>query len=284
MRMKLFGLGVITIAMFCSAFTQQPAAPQPTSLPGAESKVYKTIGETKLMLHVFQPADRKAGETRPAIVFSFGGGWRQGTVMQFVEHSKHLAARGMVAIAADYRVKSRHGVTPVECIADAKSAIRWVRSHAKEFGIDPNRIAAGGGSAGGHLAASTATVKEFDEKGEDLKVSSASNALALFNPALDTSKIPADYGFGNKAVVASPVNHIRNGLPPAIIFHGTADSTVPINQAVRFCEEMAKHIIAANWCSTKEGNMGSSISGAAMEATFARRCKSWMSSWFRWDI
>ncbi len=167
--MKLFGLGLIAITTFAAVFAQLPVAPQPTSLPGAESKVYKTIGETMLMLHIFQPADRKAGETRPAIVFFFGGGWRQGTVTQFVEHSKHLSSRGMVAIVADYRVKSRHGVTPVECIADAKSAIRWVRSHAKEFGIDPYWIAAGGGSAGGHLAAATATVREFDEKGEDLK-------------------------------------------------------------------------------------------------------------------
>jgi acetyl esterase len=99
--------------------------------------VYKSIGEVKLSLHVFRPADRpKSGpeiERLPAIVFFFGGGWNSGTVTQFVKHGEYLASRGMVAVVADYRVRSRHGVTPVECVADAKSAIRWVRSHAGEL-------------------------------------------------------------------------------------------------------------------------------------------------------
>jgi acetyl esterase/lipase len=226
---------------------QQPS-PNPETLPGAESRVYKTIGESKLRLHVFRPAGAKSGESHPAIVFFFGGGWRQGTVTQFVQHSRHLAARGMVAVIADYRVKSRHDVTPIECIADAKSAIRWVRAHAREFGINANRIAAGGGSAGGHLAATAATLQQFDEKNEDPKISSVPNALALFNPVLDTTNIPASYGFGDKAEAASPLHHVRKGAPPAIVFHGTADTTVPISQAERFCEAMKKH---GNRCELK---------------------------------
>lgn len=231
---------VASVAGPDSLAQQQGAAANPDSLPGAQSRVYKTVGDTTLRLHVFPPADRKAGELRPAIVFFFGGGWRAGTVTQFVQQSTYLASRGLVAVIADYRVKSRHNVSPIECIADAKSAIRWVRAHATELGIDANRIAAGGGSSGGHLAAATATLSEFDEKSEDLKVSSAPNALVLFNPALDTTAVSADIGFGDQAKAASPVHHVRQGTPPAIIFHGTADTTVPIGQAERFCAEMKK--------------------------------------------
>ncbi len=221
---------------------QQPAPiPNPTSLPGAESRVYKTIGEVKLYLHIFRAADRAKTEKLPAIVFFFGGGWNSGSVNQFVKHSERLASRGMVAVIADYRVKSRHGVTPFECVADAKSAIRWVRAHAGELGIDSNRIAAGGGSAGGHLAAATALLRGLDEKGEDPKVSSAPNALALFNPALDLSVLRLRESLGERAMEISPLHHVHKGAPPTIIFHGTADTTVPIKQAEDFCAAMKKH-------------------------------------------
>src|SRR3989442_543708 len=81
-------------------------------------------------------------------------GRTSGAVGQFVPQSRYLAERGMVAIVADYRVFARHATSPFEAIADAKSAIRWVRSHAKALHIDPSRIAAGGGSSGGHIALS----------------------------------------------------------------------------------------------------------------------------------
>jgi acetyl esterase len=226
----LFLLGV------ASGTPQNNAAPE--SLPGADTRVYKTIGDTKLRLHIFQPAARKQSDKLPAIVFFFGGGWRSGSPVQFLEHCKYLASRGMVAITAEYRVKARHNVTPLECITDAKSAIRWVRKNASELGIDANRIAAGGGSAGGHLAAATATVKGLDEKSEDAKISAVPNALVLFNPALDVVSIPANYGFGDNAALASPLQNVRAKLPPTIIFHGTADTTVPFAQAEKFCEAM----------------------------------------------
>ncbi len=154
----------------------------------------------------------------------------------------------MVAIVADYRVKSRHGVSPIECVMDAKSAVRWVRSHANEFSIDANRIVASGGSAGGHLAAATALVKGFEEKGEDLKVSSRPDALALFNPALDLSSPTLEQMLGGKRHEISPLQHVGKGAPPAIIFHGTADVTVPFKQAEAFCAAMKQH---GNRCDLK---------------------------------
>ncbi len=213
----------------------------PETLPGAEARIYKIIGETKLRLHIYQPAARKKSDNLPAIVFFFGGGWRNGSPVQFVEHCKYLAARGMVAITAEYRVKARHNVTPLDCIADAKSALRWVRRNAAELGLDANRIAAGGGSAGGHLAAATAMVQGFDEKGEDLTINAAPNALVLFNPALDVANIGPDYGFGEQAKAASPLQNVRGKLPPTIIFHGTSDKTVPFEQATKFCVAMLQN-------------------------------------------
>lgn len=226
--------------------SQVTPPPQPTSLPGADSKVYKTIGDTQLLLHIFQPASGKMGELRPVIIFFFGGGWRTGSVNQFVPQSKYLAERGMVAIVADYRVKSRHGITPFECVSDAKSAIRWVRSHAKELNIDPRRIVAAGGSAGGHLAVCTALLKELDEKNENLKISSLPNALVLFNPVLDMTERPSNAKeWNHRAKEISPLHHVSKQTPPTLIFHGTADTLVPIQQAIRFCERMKQK---GNWC------------------------------------
>jgi len=208
------------------------------ALEGATTKVYKTVGNIRLHSYVFQPIGHKRGDNRPAIVFFHGGAWRGGSPRQFEEHCKHFSSRGMVAITVEYRLTSRHGVTPFECIADAKSAIRWVRSHAGELGVDPNRIVASGGSAGGHLAACAGIIKKLDEEGEDLKISSVPNALVLFNPAVDLSRLQ-DF-FPKRWREASPVHNVTEGAPPTIIFHGTEDQIVPFKETVHFAEVMKR--------------------------------------------
>ena len=142
------------------------------------------MGDTQLKLYVFEPEDWKPTDKRPAIVCFFGGGWTGGTPRQFLPQCKYLATRGMVAIAADYRVASRNHVKAVDCVRDAKSAIRYVRKNAARLGVDPQRIVAAGGSAGGHLAAACGTIAGFDEPNEDAGVSSRPNAMLLFNPAV----------------------------------------------------------------------------------------------------
>ena len=151
--------------------------------------IYKTVDNFDLMMHVFEPAIRMQ-ELTSAIVFFFGGGWVDGTPSQFFEHCRYLASRGMVTFSAEYRVKNRHGVTPRACVTDGKSAVRWVRAHAVELGLDANRLAAGGGSAGGHVAACTSMLSGYEEGAKDLEVSSVPDALVLFNPVLDTSAAP----------------------------------------------------------------------------------------------
>jgi len=207
-------------------------APQPLSIAGATAHIYKSIDGTDLRLHVFPPSDHSAAARRPAILFFFGGGWNSGTVLQFVPQSRHIAARGMVAIVADYRVFARHKTSAFEAMADAKSAIRWVRVRARELGIDPMRIAAAGGSSGGHIALSAAVFDRFDEPGENPTVSSKPNALVLLNPVVDTSRLRR---FGKRGTEGSPHHHLGRGLPPTIIVHGKADTDTRYVDVERFC-------------------------------------------------
>jgi acetyl esterase len=181
---SVFGASVLLGSLAASAANRQRAAPALGSLPGSRAEIYKKISGVELPIHIFEPVNRKPGDRRPAIVFFFGGGWRGGSPAQFQHQCRYLASRGMVAMTAEYRVESRHGVKAVSCFRDAKSAIRWVRKNAGRLGIDPNRVAAGGGSAGGHLAGALGTIQEFDEEGEDASISALPNALVLFNPAL----------------------------------------------------------------------------------------------------
>jgi len=214
---------------------------------------FKEVDSVKLNLWIFNPPKHSLTDKTPAIVFFFGGGWIMGSPTAFVKHCEYLSARGMVAIVADYRVKSRHNVQVKTCVSDAKSAVRWIREHAVELGIDPDRIAAGGGSAGGHLAAATATLTNFDEANENSEISSKPNALALFNPALVLAPLDAgadvstermkrmEARMGAKPESMSPYHNINKDMPPTIIFHGTGDTTVPFNTVELFSKKMKEN-------------------------------------------
>jgi len=218
----------------------------PPQMPGARVETYKTIGDVELRLYLFVPDGHAPGARRPAIVFFFGGGWRSGNPRQFEQQCRYLAARGMVAVAADYRVTTRHDSRGVDSVRDANSAVRWLRANADRLGIDPQRIAAGGGSAGGHLAATTGVAPGLDEATEDPDISSVPNALVLFNPFLVALKVegsgldyPGDitHSAGIEPIKISPYHHVRAGLPPTIIFHGRADKTVPYRTVEMYAEK-----------------------------------------------
>ena len=114
-----------------------------------------------------------------------------------------LADRGMVAITVEYRLGVGKGIFIEDCIKDAKSAMRWVRTNAKKFGIDPDRIASGGGSAGGHLAACVTTIDKFNSEGDNLSISPVPNAMLLFNPALVIATNPLLSNLQNMALKKS---------------------------------------------------------------------------------
>jgi acetyl esterase/lipase len=229
----------IFVAMLIRATTTMaqdvanPVPPQPLTISGAATYVYKTVGGYDLRLHIFTPQDYRISDRRPAIVFFFGGGLLNGSVEQFVPQSRHFAERGIVAVVADYRVRRRHQTNAFDAINDAKSVIRWLRQRSSSLGINPNRIVAAGGSSGGHLAAATAILDGFDVPIEDQNISSRPNLLVLFNPVVEPSETSEVYE--GRARDASPFHHLRAGLPPFILFHGTADTTVPYASVQRFC-------------------------------------------------
>jgi acetyl esterase/lipase len=224
--------------VFCQQAIPQ-LLPNPDFLDGAGSHTYKSIDGLTLRLHIFQPTDAKV-ESRAAIVFFYGGCWRQGSVNQFIPHAEHLSNLSITAVIADYRVFLRHGSTVADAVSDAKSAIRWLRSHAEQLGIDPQRIAAAGGSAGGHLAVATAMIDGYDSAEEDLLISSRPNALVLFNPAVNTGSIgefrPAQ--FPGDAEILSPYHRVGENFVPTLIMHGHDDTTVPCSDVVDFCDKV----------------------------------------------
>lgn len=239
----------------------------PPKLEGARVETYKKAPQGDLKVWVFDPPNIRPGDRRPAIVFFFGGGWQGGSPSQFEHQCRDLALRGMVAITADYRVRSRHQTLADRCVADAKSAIRWVRANAKRLGIDPDRIVAAGGSAGGHIAACTATVQGMNDPADDAEVSCVPNLMALFNPALvlapvnglpfseqDTNGLSKRLGV--PAVEISPFHQLRKDLPPTIIFHGVDDPTVPFVTVEKYAQaanEMGNECVLVGYPKAKHG-------------------------------
>jgi len=218
------------------ALTNVMEAPPQTFHP--KIILYKKSGDAALTLHVFSPTN-SASKVRPAIVFFFGGGWTSGTPIQFYPECAHFAAEGFVAISADYRIASVNHTTPFASVADGKSAIRYVRQHAAELGIDPNRIVAAGASAGGQVAAASGIVPGLDEPGEDLTVSSKPNALLLWYAVVDNG--PDGYGPSEMKArfkEISPLHNLTSNAPPTLFLLGTKDQLIPVATADEFKRRM----------------------------------------------
>ncbi|WDE96509.1 alpha/beta hydrolase [Lentisphaera profundi] len=234
-------------AVLAKKYKKQSVAKASGAPEGGEKRIYKKVSSIDLPLYIYKPINHTENSKAPAIVFFFGGGWKSGSPNQFEKQCKHLASKGMVAITVEYRVSSRHDVKIEDCVEDAKSAMRWVRKHANELGIDPERIATSGGSAGGHLAACVSVIEGFNAESDDLKVSAQPNAMVLFNPAMviaDHEKLPKKYKellektLKDRSAVdrtlISPLHHAHKKQPPCIMFFGTADRL--IEGAKIYCE------------------------------------------------
>jgi len=200
---------------------------QEKAVPPGDDLVYKTVDGQALHLWVAKPSGKP---THTAVVFFHGGGWTGGTVTQFNPQTKELTDRGMLVVNVQYRLvaKAPSLESPQVCLEDAKSAMRWVRSRAKELKIDPHRIAAGGGSAGGYLAAATALVPGWEDPHDNLAVSAKPNALVLFFPVVNVGPGYYDqHRFGDEPRKYSPEAYVTKNLPPTIIEGGGADKLVP---------------------------------------------------------
>lgn len=195
-------------------------------------EVYKETGDAKLDLHVFFPESKKPGKPTPAIVMFHGGGFKSGDPGAFFYFCDYLADRGMVAISARYRLGDQ-----LICLKDAKSAMRYVRGNAGKFGIDPEKLAAGGGSAGGHLAAALATSKLINEETDDLTVSTVPAALILFNPILGHQ----DSANRWKPEIRNdfrPWAGIHAGMPPTLSMWGDKDKFLGMDVMKEFKKKM----------------------------------------------
>ena len=240
-------LSVLSVTMTAHAQRKRPLEPIAAKLEPTRKVVYKTVKGRQLHLHVFEPDGHRASDRRPVFLAIHGGGWTGGTPRWFYTFAHHFVEQGMLGISLEYRLMSpQQGTTVFDCVKDGRTAVRYLRAHADELGIDPRRIAVAGGSAGGHIAAGTALFESVDEAGDDTSVSSRPDLLVLYYPVIDTS----DKGYGQKKIgdrwrELSPVDHVKRGLPPTLLFHGTGDTVTPFSGAKLFHERMRK---AGNTC------------------------------------
>ncbi|MEY3821723.1 MAG: alpha/beta hydrolase [Bacteroidota bacterium] len=228
MKKRYFFTLFLTLTGFINGFAQ-------------DQILYKKIDTTQLYLTVYPSVIKESTKKSPAIVFFFGGGWNNGTVKQFEQQALYFSQRGMVCVLVDYRVREKQKTTPFESLKDAKSAIRYIREHANELQIDPSKIVASGGSAGGHLAAATAIINDYNESTDNTAISCVPDALVLFNPVFDNG--PGGYGYeriGEAYKNFSPLHNIKSGAPPTIVFLGDKDHLVPVETAKYYKTIMEK--------------------------------------------
>lgn len=242
---------ILFLAVATSLLAQTPAPKPKTAndyvaqlvakLTPTRKITYKKVADRELSLHVFQPDGWKAGDKRVGYITIHGGGWTGMGPERMYAFADHYAKLGLVSISVQYRLAStKTNTTVFDCVKDVRSAVRYVKAHAGEFGIDPGKVIVSGGSAGGHLAASTAMF-DVNEDGDDLNISPTPNALVLLFPVIDTSA----EGYGNARIgerwkELSPAHNVRPSLPATITFHGTGDTTTPFKGAQIFHDAMLK--------------------------------------------
>lgn len=221
--------------------------------PVAEAVIYKKTEQGDLRLHVYRPengTEQPADQALPAIIFIHGGGWTSPGIWNLAPHNRYFAMRGMVAINIEYRLVRDDPVVRIgDCIADARDALRFVRREAAALGVDPERIAVAGESAGGHLAAALALLPG-ERPGDTPDLPSA---LILLNPVLDLAAVPwmkshlslaprpstpEGESWEDRAERYAPSSHVREGLPPTLLIHGAADDVVDVKQSERFASLM----------------------------------------------
>jgi len=206
----------------------------PVALPGAEMFVYRDGQREPMRLFVFKPKGWSTNDHRPALVFFFGGGWTKGTPERSASYAKWAATLGMVGIAPDYRTHDRFNTSPLKSVADGRAAFRWVQEHAGELGIESKKIVVGGSSAGGHGALWTAIT--HTPPGSDPAEAPLSKpcGLILVSPVSDTSTETGytPKRFGSDAEALSPVHQLDARMPPVLVFHGDADTTVTNRESI----------------------------------------------------
>jgi len=278
MKQKIFFAAVTIIVIASMVFAQQGIQPQRGRLPEGVTVLrdvnYVTGGHERQKLDLYLP---KTENNLPLIIWIHGGAWRGGSK----ENPRPIQylSDGYALASINYRL-SQHAIFPAQ-IEDCKAAVRWLRANAEKYKIDPNRFAAWGESAGGHLVAmlgTTGNVKVFDV-GEKLKFSSRIQAVVdCFGPTdflqMDAHRIEGGVvhigpGTGEaqliggaveenkeKAAKANPINYITKDDPPFLIIHGDADPLVAHHQSELLEAALKKANVPVNFYTVKGGGHG----------------------------
>lgn len=200
--------------------------------------MYRQVGEVKLGMDVYVPPDLDTTRRYPAMVFFHGGGWTSGTRRQFMGQAQYFAERGMVTFLVDYRVGGKHSRGIQEAMEDARAAMRYIRTQADRFCVDPDVIVAVGGSAGGQLALSTTFLGPNGTPPALIQP----QALILFNPALDLG--PDNHRayevVGEDYPQVSPLHNVHAHMPPVLIMHGEEDPVIPVSSVMAYQEALTQ--------------------------------------------
>jgi len=249
------------------------------ALPGGLEEIRDVVfgkgGERSLKLNIIRPRERPA-EPMPVVVWIHGGAWRAGS--KEGRQTLALAQRGYFTASIEYRL-SQEAIFPAQ-IEDCKCAIRWLRAHAKEHGIDPERIGVWGSSAGGHLVALLGTsggVAELEGKGGWQEQSSRVQAVCDFFGPTDFTRMmeggstmdhyaatsPESLLIGgpvlenkDKCAKANPIIYVTADDPPFLVVHGEQDRTVPITQSELLHDALRKAKVEATFVRVKRGGHG----------------------------
>ena len=230
--------------------------------PEMTEVLIKKVNNEDVKLFYIKPTNCKKTKNRTAVVWIHGGGWTGGITETFFPHARYFASRGAVGFCIHYRwVKADGSVTVGDCLADCKSVIRYIREHAAELGIDPNKIIVMGDSAGGHLASCLGTIDGFDNSTDNLNISAIPNAMVLYNPLSDfTTSVFINQIIGGAALdkkttpeslipteaqislakKLSPLYNVRKNQPPTLVLHGTEDKVILPEQSIQFVQAMKK--------------------------------------------
>ena len=223
----------------------QSAGASRSAVSVEKNVVFGKGGSLDLSLDIYRPPP--GTEKRMATIHIHGGGFTGGNKETLVERVPPYASRGYVGLAVQYRLAGQ-AKWPAQ-IEDVKAAIRWARANAKMLGVDPERIAVVGHSAGGHLAlfaAGTQNRPEFEGKGGTAGAGTQVVACSAYYPATEIR--PRADGTANNLMppgsdaaahrAASPLTYAVAGFPPTVIFHGTADTTIPIEESERLFRQL----------------------------------------------
>jgi acetyl esterase/lipase len=211
-----------------------------------ETVAYANRKGVDLLIDVY----RAEGKPKAAVLLLHGGAWRRGSKEAVGPSARALAGHGFVALAVQYRLLG-DAPWPAQ-IQDVNSAIRWVRRHAGNLGVDADKIVVEGLSAGGHLAllaAGAAHVRAFSDDADADQDSAVAAAVAFYPPvefqlgtpvegALSPSRLMGEQADARDAELGSPIHHVRANFPPTCLFHGTEDHIVAPAASIRMFDRL----------------------------------------------